>query len=361
LVSRQQCLLIALWILHTHIFDQRFYMVTPRLLVSSPVRGCGKTTLMLLLESLCANGDRSDNVTAASLYYDMDPFKPTSTFLLDEGDNMDLLGNAIMRAVLNAGYKRGGTIKRYINGRPQRFEVFAPLAIAAIDAMNILPMPLLRRCITVELRRRDPKTEPLQELNTQDPGFLQEKEMMRTRFTRWAAGFKQSKPDIPQLLSDSSRDNWRVLLAIADDLGKGEEARAAALVLSEHQKEDETIDLMTAIRTVFDTFHLDRSWIDEMVKALLEMPDGQWSDWRGPHGDLQPHKLTARELRSVTRSFGVVAHTVYKIGGKEDRGGSKGGWYRSDFETAWASYCPAVETPGEALPKPKKTRPKKKR
>ena len=65
-VTPEQCLFIALWILHTYIFDRRLFMHTPRLLVSSPVRGCGKSTLMLLLEALVANGDRSDNVTAAS-------------------------------------------------------------------------------------------------------------------------------------------------------------------------------------------------------------------------------------------------------------------------------------------------------
>lgn len=31
----------ALWIIHTHVYDQ--FMVTPRLLLTSPVRNCGKT------------------------------------------------------------------------------------------------------------------------------------------------------------------------------------------------------------------------------------------------------------------------------------------------------------------------------
>src|SRR6516225_8243272 len=226
-VTPEQCLLIALWILHTYIFERRLFMHTPRLLVSSPVRGCGKTTLMLLLEALVANGDRSDNVSAASIYHAMDPFGPTPSFLLDEGDNLDLLRNQILRAVLNAGYTMGGTIKRYFGGQSHKFEVFAPLALAAIDALNIL-----------------------------DLGFQQE----RDRFNRWAANFPLNLPEsaIPPELSDSAADNWRALLAIADDLGRGAEARAAALKLSEHQKEDETILLLRDIRFVFDTFHVDR-------------------------------------------------------------------------------------------------------
>ena len=45
-VTTEQCLFIALWILHTYIFDRRLFMHTPRLLVTGPVRGCGKSTLM---------------------------------------------------------------------------------------------------------------------------------------------------------------------------------------------------------------------------------------------------------------------------------------------------------------------------
>ena len=354
-VTTEQCLFIALWILHTYIFDRRLFMHTPRLLVSSPVRGCGKSTLMLLLEALVANGDRSDNVTAASLYYAMDPFDSPPTFLLDEGDNLDLLGNRILRAVLNAGYLMGGTVKRFFNGRPHKFEVFAPLALAAIDALNILPLPLLRRCIVVEMQRRARDAKPLQRLNTQDLGFQQERNMMREKFSRWAANFPLNPPEpaTPPELSDSAADNWRVLLAIADDLGHGAEARAAALALSEHQKEDETILLLTDIRTVFDTFHVDRFWVEALVEALLHMPDSQWSDWRGPHGDLQPHKLTTRELRGVLRSFSIrPAHTIFQHGTRQQRGPSNKGWYRSDFEQAWQVYCPSpagTQTHGHTL------------
>jgi hypothetical protein len=40
----------ALWLLRTYVFDR--FMVTPRLALLSPVPGCGKTTLLILLEAL---------------------------------------------------------------------------------------------------------------------------------------------------------------------------------------------------------------------------------------------------------------------------------------------------------------------
>jgi len=298
----------------------------------------------------------------------MDPYGPTPSFLLDEGDNLNLLHNPILRVVLNAGYIQGGTVKRYFNRRAHKFEVFAPLALAAIDALNILPLPLLRRCIVVEMQRRAREAKPLAKLNTQDLGFQQERDMLRDRFNRWAANFplEPPPPAIPPELSDSATDNWRALFAIADDLGRGAEARAAALKLSEHQKEDETILLLSDTRIVFDTFHVDRFWVEPLVEALLNMPDSQWLDCRGPRGDQQPHKLTTREYRSVVGSFSIFAHTIWMRGSRQQRGASNKGYYYSDFESAWARYCPrsAANTQTHRhtpqLPKPRKARHKRK-
>jgi len=117
--------------------------------------------------------------------------------------------------------------------------------------------------------------------------------------------------------------------------------------------------LLSDIRIVFDTFHLDRIWIEQLVEALLNMPDSQWLDWRGPNGDEQPHKLTTRELRRVLRSFGILAHTIWSRGSRRQRGASSNGYYRSDFKSVWARYCPpAADTQTHRhtpqLPKPRK-------
>jgi hypothetical protein len=46
-MAPHQFVAVSLWIAHTFVY-QRF-TVTPRLMVTSPVRGCGKTTLLDLL------------------------------------------------------------------------------------------------------------------------------------------------------------------------------------------------------------------------------------------------------------------------------------------------------------------------
>jgi len=66
-VTPEERLVIALWVLHTYVFDR--FDVTPRLGLLSPVRGCGKTTLLILLELLANDPYRTDNVTAAVIYH----------------------------------------------------------------------------------------------------------------------------------------------------------------------------------------------------------------------------------------------------------------------------------------------------
>jgi hypothetical protein len=59
-------LAVALWVLHTYIYDR--YTFTPRLALLSPMFGCGKTTLLALIERLAHDPyPRFTNVTAASL------------------------------------------------------------------------------------------------------------------------------------------------------------------------------------------------------------------------------------------------------------------------------------------------------
>jgi hypothetical protein len=127
-VTAEEQLAVALWILHTHVFDR--FKVTPRLALLSPVRDCGKTSLIELIELLAKETYRSDNVTAAVIYHVLD-HQPGTAMLLDEGDNLGLLNNPVLRAVIN-GNRRGSSIDRFIGGRPRKYGTFAPLAVAAI-------------------------------------------------------------------------------------------------------------------------------------------------------------------------------------------------------------------------------------
>ena len=262
-VMPEERMAVALWVLHTYVFDR--FVITPRLALMSPVRGCGKTTLLVLLELLVANPYRTDNVTAAAIYHLLDRF--SHALLVDEGDNLDLLNNNVLRSVFNSGHRRGGTISRYVGGRSRRFPTFAPLAVAAI---GLLPLPLLHRAVVINMQRAGrPVLKHLDETNFSFPA-------VREQIQKWAATCSLTgDPEMPPTLHNRSADNWRVLLVIADDLGHGEEARAAAVALCANRPdEDPSVILLTDIRTVFLAKGVDRIASAALVEALLGLDDG---------------------------------------------------------------------------------------
>jgi hypothetical protein len=245
-ITPEERMMGALWSLHTHVFDR--FDVTPRLALLSPVRGCGKTALLRLLETLTKNPDRNDNVSAASIYYDLE--RGSCTLLLDEADNLGLLHDSTLRTVLN-GNQHGSYVKRYVSGRARKYSTFTPLAIAAI---GMLPLPLLRRSIIINMQRAPIS---MARVDRRDPAFA----ATHGEIANWAAACKlNSEPDMPASLRNYHADNCRVLFAIADDLGYGEAARAAALtLLANRPDEDAGVLLLIDIRSIFVMRGVDRT------------------------------------------------------------------------------------------------------
>ena len=238
---------IALWIMHCHLFDR--FDITPRLALLSPVRGCGKTTVLGLIDILIYEAYRTDNVSPASIYYQLER-QPRTTWLIDEADGLDLSRNHVLRSVFNSGHRRGGCVSRFVGGWSRKYPTFAPLAIAAIGS---LPLPLLHRAVVINMQR---SAIPLKRFNRKDAALL----WTRRAISDWARNARLDEdPEVPPTLRNRVADNWRVLLAIADSFGRGEAAREAAVALS-----------------------VDRLDEDAGVRRARHRPYGQ----RGPGGGL---------------------------------------------------------------------------
>src|SRR5208337_1455792 len=63
-------LIVALWILHTHVYRQ--FRHTPRLIIFAAIKASGKTTAMTMVRFLSAGGDRlGGHTTSAALYREL--------------------------------------------------------------------------------------------------------------------------------------------------------------------------------------------------------------------------------------------------------------------------------------------------
>jgi hypothetical protein len=336
----------ALYALFTHVVF-KWFSIAPRLAVLSPVEVSGKTLLLKLLEQLVFRPYRTDNATAAAIYRQL-YFGAEQTLLLDEGDNLGLFEDKTLRATLNSGYDYGGKVTRVIDGRPRTFLTFGPLVLAALGK---LPLPLLSRCVaTINMLRptRD-EARQLERFDLRNPGVVAIFHAAREQIERWAATCTLPlDPQIPSELHLRHVDNWRPLLAIADSLGRGEAARAAAVELcGSRQADNSTIRALTGIRTVLDeTRKTDRILGVVLVEDLIALDDF-WLNWRGPQDDRLPRKLTQNGLAELLSPFGIRTRTVWPVPRRADSKSGRG-YYRSQFVDMWDRYCPPADTPTQS-------------
>src|SRR5262249_2022964 len=197
---------------------------------------------------------------------------------------------------------------------------------------------LTQRCIIINMQKCPPGVH-LERLNELDPEFQMGMGLIRDEIRKWVNICNlDPDPDIPVI--NRYADNWRPLIAIADSLGYGHEAREAALIMCAGlPDEDPKVDLLMDVRDIFDELGVDRIFSKDLLEKLHEIEAGMWLEWQGPNGDQQPHKLTANEMARMLRDFKIKSRTVSPLGGRSSRGPSAQGYFRKDFESAWASYC----------------------
>lgn len=328
-LTAHQFIAVTLWIAHTYLYSS--FTQTPRLFLTSPVRGCGKTTLLSLIEKFARNAIKIDGTSDAGLFRILDR---EPTLLLDEADNADLPNSPIKRRVLNAGHRRGTVEARVINSEVVHFSLFAPVALAAIRRLHL---PLMDRSIVIAMRRSKTK---LPDFDGNDAALIHIEEALRD-FFRANGALVNTKPEL--LFKNRFADNWRPLIAVADLCGPSEIhdwpalAREAALEFSKSARdEDPEITLIEHCIGVFKSENVDRLRT-EMLLASLHRDHNMWLEWEGMKGNATPHPLTPHELATMVRDFGIKPRPFNPLHRKlKDK--TARGYLLTEFEAAWQEY-----------------------
>jgi hypothetical protein len=321
---------IALWILHTFVVGE--FDHTPRLALLSPVRGCGKSLVLDLCERLCLRPRKLGSATTAVL-----PrlTRDRSTVLLDEADNLDFAHDPILRAVLNDGFTAGARRGLLAKGDVAEFDLFAAVALGAIGR---LPLPLMSRSIVIHMTRA-PRRLKLERFGRNNLVQREELDVVYRHTFAWAQGMRgkfNTDPEMPSGFYGRLADRWRALISIADALGHGEKARAAARVFAaEHSDEDVKVLLLADIRRVFVD---DQISAESLLKQLLGLDDALWSEFRGEHGDQAPKPLTRPTMTKMISAFGIRTRTIWPRHRTAETK-SERGYHKGQYESAWASYC----------------------
>lgn len=327
--------LMVSWVAHTHLIDA--FDTTPRLAFLSPEPSCGKTRAMEIVALMCPLALETSNASSASLMRAMEDPAGLPTFFIDEIDTVygkNGKGDENLRGLVNAGHRRGKGFLRCAVGedgnyQPQRFEVFAAVAMAGIGN---LPDTILSRSVRIPMRRRA-KHEKVQGFRHRDDG--PEGEVLRERLARWAKQVvdlaKALRPDLPDEISDRNADVYEPLIVVGDLAGGlwSERVRDAAVEFVRGAKAGEGlslgVQLLRDLKSCFGNEELVAT--GTLLERLVEIETGPW-------GDLSGKPLDPIRLALLLRDYGIAPGTI-RLGTETPKG-----YKRADFHDAWERYVP---------------------
>jgi hypothetical protein len=322
----------ALWVVHTYLLDR--LMITPRLAVTSALKGCGKTTTLDVLAQLVFRPLLAANCSTSSIFRVVEGFRPC--LMIDEADSF-LPDNEELRGVLNSGHRRGGAVLRNVGDdhEPRQFSTYSAAAIALIGQ---LPGTLSDRSVTISLTRRkaSEKVEPFRFDRAEHLTLLARKLIRWTKDN--AEAIAGAEPEMPAGLYNRAADNWRGLCAIAQVAGGDWLARAHKAALEgagANVDEGSRLELLLAdTRDVFDGLKVepDRISSAHLIERLCEIVPRPWGEY-GRSGK----PISQNKLARLLKPLGIAAQVI-RLGTETPRG-----YYRYQFEEAFERFLPPKE------------------
>lgn len=310
--------LLTLWILHTYFAESTFY-TTPRLLIDSPLPESGKTTTLEHLERLSLDPLQAASLSSpAQLARLLDT--GMRTLLLDETEKTlrpDKPGVEELLAVLNTGYKRGGSRPVLIPAKDggwvtKAMPTFAPVAMAGISPN--LPDDTLSRCVVVMLL---PDAEGVIEDSDWEfiePHAIALAERIRTWVEQSLTSVQaNSQPELPEGCKGRFKEKWRPLKRVADVAGGRWPDICTELIVRDidnrqHDKEEGLMTQRPAIAIVRDILTVwpegvDHWATDDIAGYLIERYPDRWGST-----DRYPKGLTTQRIgRYLGRQWGIRA------------------------------------------------------
>jgi Protein of unknown function (DUF3631) len=227
------------------------------------------------------------NTTSAYLFRKVSDPEELPTILYDEIDTVfgpRAKDNEDIRGMLNAGHRKGAMAGRcVVRGKiveTEELPAYCPVMLAGLDD---LPDTLMSRSVVARMRRRAP-SEPVEPWRHRVN--VREAKVISQLLSAWAASARDRAygmwTDMPEGVTDRDADVWEPLLAVADLAGGHwpQMARETAVTLVTASKAGTPsvgVQLLSDIRTVFNTRRADRLSTESLLTDLRGIEEAPWA------------------------------------------------------------------------------------
>jgi putative DNA primase/helicase len=331
-LSVEQARACAFWIAFTWFIEGA--KVAPMINITSPEKRCGKSTLLLVIESMVNKPLLASNISASALFRSIELWTPT--LLIDETDAF-LNEKEELRGILNAGhYRKTAFVIRTVgdNHEPRKFMTWCAKVLCGIGKVA---HTLTDRSIVIELRRKLVH-EQVENVHLADES---EFAVIRQKLKRWSEDcfeqYRAIRPPRIDGINDRAADNWQPLQAIAELAGKDwpDKCRHAAIKLAgiEEEAPSVNVELLMDIAEVFHGRGATKIFTADLLDTLCEDEEKPWATWN------RGKPISAHQVSKRLEEFKIQPHQI-RIGAM-----SKKGYELPQINEAIIRYKPTPVTP----------------
>lgn len=327
--------ILALWAAHTHLVFETY--TSPRLVLDSPVPGSGKTTVLEHLGRLCIRPIQAASISSPALLTRILE-NGMRTILIDEVDRSldpkkEGVGDLI--AILNSGYKRGGTRPVLIPTKEgwevSEMTTFSPVAMAG-NSPN-LPDDTRSRSIRVLLMPdNEGRIEPSDWEDIEDDANA-----LGERLAAWAERARDhvraARPTLPTGCTGRIKERWAPLARVASAAGGDWPAVVERLIHrdleeAEMDREDGLVNVppsLQLLRDIRSVWEVDEAFVSTSALRyrLMEHHPEMWS------------AMSAMGKELTVQYLGRLLAKHFKINSSRANGRTPRGYLATSFSSSW--------------------------
>ncbi len=357
LISEENAYKCVLWSGHADMYE--VWDKSPRLLLTAPMKACGKSTLLNVVAHMTDRRLEAGSCTpAAFVNY---AAKQRQVFFIDEADAIfSKRGSTEMTTVLNIGYEQGKPYHKTSgdNHDPKAFPVYSAAALAGIGLETKMSDTTLSRSIVIRMEKaKKGQLSERYKRKKHQQKFLDHGRKIK----RWVQDntelIEAQEPRFFDDVDDRVEDNWTPLLAIAQVHSDTLAQRVRRMAMEDAGSGNEDVGLLL-VKDLYTLYQakkeaLPSEWQSNVsVKGIgpeaarLAIMELHTLDDRGerPWENFHPERLDiARQIQATEVSKYLKNYGISK---KSIRAGTSIYAYQwQDIEYAYHQYLSDEEIP----------------